>query len=84
MAVPGSECVNCGEPQGGGRPVVRGLCEVCYDQFRKAVKAGRLTWAALEAEGKALPLRATGTVTPAMRAFREREKVMRAARRAKG
>jgi hypothetical protein len=33
----------------------RGLCERCYGRAGKAVRAGKATWAALEAAGLALP-----------------------------
>jgi hypothetical protein len=36
-------------------PQSRGLCGTCYGRALRAVQCGETTWAALEAEGKALP-----------------------------
>jgi hypothetical protein len=44
-------CVNCRQ-----RVIhCRGNCSVCYNRHQKAVKAGRTTWAELEAAGQARP-----------------------------
>jgi hypothetical protein len=34
----------------------RGNCSTCYRRHCLAVRAGQTTWAALEAEGRALPV----------------------------
>jgi hypothetical protein len=49
-------CLSCRERL----PRRRGLCDACYYRLRVAVHAGETTWAALEAEGLALPTRPTG------------------------
>jgi hypothetical protein len=38
----------------------RGLCQRCYSRWAHRVRAGKATWAALEAEGRALPLSPQG------------------------
>jgi hypothetical protein len=39
---------------------IRGLCPACYTRHRAAVRAGKTTWAALEAAGLALPAQPVG------------------------
>jgi hypothetical protein len=38
----------------------RGNCGTCYRKYCLAVRAGQTTWAALEAEGKAVPAAPVG------------------------
>lgn len=44
-------CLTCRERIG----LWRGLCSSCYKRHARAIKAGRTTWAALEAAGQAKP-----------------------------
>jgi hypothetical protein len=44
-------CLTCRERAAA----TRGCCNRCYERHRSAVRAGKTTWAALEAEGLALP-----------------------------
>jgi hypothetical protein len=49
-------CLTCGQRM----QLTRGCCTTCYRRHAKEVQAGRTTWAALVAAGRALPAQRPG------------------------
>lgn len=54
--LPVARCLTCGQaiPPMPHRSA-RGNCTACHSKYVRAIRAGKTTWARLEAEGKACP-----------------------------
>jgi len=57
MAKQARDQEQCLHPACGREQSLRGLCRDCYESVARAVRQGKTTWAAMERQGKVLPVR---------------------------